>query len=197
MDRRQLEASNGRGYIRTPSRCELTVHQQRSRLGRRPLSAEQIKWNFQREFNKITLITNKFEGVRTEYAGNPHGPRLVRIMLVRFLEWFDQHDIDESFLIESAWDAMNELLLEREDMLALFNLILDLPSRKTVSSLEFERPLMVEAVELAAGLTLVVGNGIVLYEAYLGRDRFCYRLTNLERGILTASCLLAGCGGDS
>lgn len=155
---------------------------------------EQVQLNFKVEFAKVLKIRDEHEGTETEYTGNPEGPRLVKILTDSLLEWFDQHYIDEWFLRKTPRDAMNEFLLERKDMLALYNFILDLPPRKTVNEVEIERPLLVEAVELAVGFIPVVGNGIALYESYTGRDLFGYRLTNLERGILAASCLLPVAG---
>jgi len=89
---------------------------------------------------------------------------------------------------------MRDFLLERPDMVALYKFIVNLPPEKREYQIEIERPLFVEAFELAVGFIPVVGSAISLYEAWSGEDLFGYHLTDLERGILAASVLLPVAG---
>jgi len=141
-------------------------------------------------------VVDRQRGRSYLYRENPLVPRIMQVIAHELMRWFEEYPVDREFyrrrwfLTWSAEAGLGLFLEERPDMVALLRIAQTLPLDVEISEVPVERPLVVEAVELAIGLIPVVGSVVAAYEAYAGVDLFGYRLTDLERGILAATVLL-------
>ncbi|KAF2276154.1 uncharacterized protein EI97DRAFT_398853, partial [Westerdykella ornata] len=135
-----------------------------------------------------------YTGITTIYEANLETPKYTKVLKDAFMEWYDQHVMNDRFLRKSAREGMVEFLRERPDMILLLNFIHALPKLKSEIQEDIARPLAVEAMELSLSLVPLLGNAIALYEIWSGRDLFGYHLSDLERGIMAASVLLPMAG---
>jgi len=139
---------------------------------------------------------DRYTGLSYLIQDNPQVIRIMQLIQTEFLHWFEEYPVDREFyrrgwyMTWSAAAGYQLFLEERPDIRTLFRIAQTFPSDVEVSEVPIDRPLVVEAVELAIGLVPVIGNLVAAYEANAGVDMFGYRLTNLERGILGASVLL-------
>lgn len=135
-------------------------------------------------------VVDRQNGKSYLYQENPLVPRIMQVIATELVRWFEGHALTPRFLRQSAQAGLADFLSERPDMVALLRISQTLPLDSEVSEVPIERPVVVEAVEMAIGLIPVVGNVVAAYEAYSGRDLFGYKLTDLERGILAATVML-------
>ncbi len=135
-------------------------------------------------------VVDRQRGRSYLYRENPMVPRIMQIIASELMRWFGEHPMDAAFLRQSARNGLADFLNERPDIVALLRIAQTLPLDTEVSAVRIERPLVVEAIELAIGLIPIVGSVVAAYESYAGEDLFGYRLTDLERGILAATVLL-------
>lgn len=124
------------------------------------------------------------------YRTNPLVPRIMQVIATELMRWFDEHPVDRAFLRQTAREGLADFLGERPDMVALLRMAQTLPLDMELGNVPIERPVVVQAVELAIGLIPIVGSVVAAYEAYAGVDLFGFGLTDLERGILAATVLL-------
>lgn len=130
------------------------------------------------------------------YQENQLVPRIMQVIGGELYRWFSEYPVDREFYKRQyylTWPARTGYALfleERPDICALLRIAQTLPFEPEISQVRVDRPVVVEAVELAIGLAPVLSSIVAAYEAYAGIDLFGYHLTDLERGILAASVLL-------
>lgn len=139
-------------------------------------------------------VVDRFNGRSYLIQENPLVPRIMQVIATALMAWFNQHETDADFYRRSATVGLVEMLSQRPDLVALLRLAQTLPLDTETREIPIQRPVVVEAVELAIGLVPIVGSVVAAYESYTGRDLFGYRLSNLERGILAATVLLPVAG---
>lgn len=127
---------------------------------------------------------------------NPSVARVMELLAEELLRWYREYPIDREFYVRrfylkwTANDGYLQFLTERPDIVALLRVVQSIPHLTESSDVPVDRPVVVEAVELAIGLVPVVGSLVAAYEAYAGVDLFNYKLTELERGIVAATVML-------
>lgn len=141
-------------------------------------------------------VVDRENGRSYLFRENPLVLSIMQVIATELVRWFDEYPVDRDFysrgwyLKWSARAGMGLFLKERPDIVALLRIAQTLPLDTEVREVPIDRPLVVEVVELAIGLVPVFGSIVAAYEAYMGRDLFGYRLTDVERGILAATVLL-------
>jgi Pre-toxin TG len=147
-------------------------------------------------FKGPTRFEDRVEGI--VYLVRPNRALLSKLMPIvasELLKWFKRHRITKDFLGRPAELGFYEFLLDRPDMDAMLRIIDEQPRDVTA----YEDPSIITAqtqtaaqalMETAISFVPIVGEVVVAYEAWSGKDLFGNSLSDLDRGILGASMLL-------
>lgn len=155
------------------------------------LSLEMLRWGQVRQ----ELIVDKQLGKQYLILGaDPLVAKIMKIVASELVDWFRAQPNTRELIDQSARAGLARMFSERPDIVAMIRVVEKLPRDVEISGVPVDRPVLVEAVELAIGLVPVIGNVVAAYEAWSGEDLFGYRLTDVERAVLAASVLLPTAG---